>query len=172
VSAPAAPPLWTPAQQSWLQAMGYTVFVDGSVDAEPEPSRAEPGRAEASRAEPGSTGEGFSFVEPGSARLNEAGARQDPTPRHHTDTPPPRRNAPAADVPAVPVPARTGTRRPAVRMPPPLQIALLRASGCNPNDPETQALMASWNLDELRGNAAAKRALWPQLRALRRRGRA
>jgi DNA polymerase III psi subunit len=31
--------------------------------------------------------------------------------------------------------------------------------------------MAGWNLDDLRGNAAAKRALWPQLRALRKRGR-
>jgi len=58
-----------------------------------------------------------------------------------------------------------------VRLPDRLQIALLRASGCNPNDPETQALMASWNLDELRRSAAAKRALWPQLRALRKRSR-
>jgi len=47
----------------------------------------------------------------------------------------------------------------------------LRASGCNPAEPDTQALMASWNLDELRSSAAAKRALWPQLRALRKRGR-
>jgi DNA polymerase III psi subunit len=31
--------------------------------------------------------------------------------------------------------------------------------------------MAGWALDELRGNPAAKRALWPQLRALRRQGR-
>ncbi len=54
-------------------------------------------------------------------------------------------------------------------MPDRLQIALLRASGCNPGDPQTQALMASWPLAELRGNPAAKRALWPQLRALRRR---
>jgi len=58
-----------------------------------------------------------------------------------------------------------------LRMPDRLQIALLRASGCNPAEPDTQALMASWNLDELRGSAAAKRALWPQLRALRRKNR-
>ena len=64
-----------------------------------------------------------------------------------------------------------GGRRAAVRMPDRLQIALLRASGCNPAEPDTQALMASWNLDELRSSAAAKRALWPQLRALRKRGR-
>lgn len=155
MSTPAAPPLWTPAQQSWLQAMGYTVFVDGTVEAAPEPIvelAAIP-------------------VEPGPARLNEADTRQDAIPTRRADTPP-RRNAPAAEDPVAPTPTRSGTRRPAVRMPPPLQIALLRASGCNPNDPETQALMASWNLDELRGNAAAKRALWPQLRALRRRGTA
>jgi len=56
-------------------------------------------------------------------------------------------------------------------MPDRLQIALLRASGCSPNDPETRALMDSWPLAELRANPAAKRALWPQLRALRRKQR-
>jgi len=101
------------------------------------------------------------------------------------------RPAPAMDAPApvrrsaprtveegapAPVPAATparagGGRRAAVRMPDRLQIALLRASGCNPAEPDTQALMASWNLDDLRSSAAAKRALWPQLRALRKRGR-
>ncbi len=158
MSTPSAPPLWTPAQQSWLQAMGYTVFVDGSIEAAPEPV-VELGAIPA--------------VEPGPARLNEAAPRQDAAPTRPDGAPtPPRRNAPADEAPSAPTPPRTGTRRPAVRMPPPLQIALLRASGCNPNDPDTQALMASWNLDELRGNAAAKRALWPQLRALRRRGTA
>lgn len=169
MSASAAPPLWTPAQQSWLQAMGYTVFVDGSVEAAPEPV----------------VELGTIPVEPGSARLGTdaggpdvAAAGQSPALRPSGPATPPRRNAPTAEESTAPAPAptstpaRTGTRRPAVRMPPPLQIALLRASGCNPNDPDTQALMASWNLDELRGNAAAKRALWPQLRALRRRGTA
>ncbi|MBJ7516859.1 MAG: hypothetical protein JHC82_11795, partial [Stenotrophomonas sp.] len=59
----------------------------------------------------------------------------------------------------------------AARQPHRLQIALLRASGCNPNDPQTQALMDSWPLDTLRADPAAKRALWPTLRALRRKGR-
>ncbi|PAL02048.1 hypothetical protein B8W90_13265, partial [Staphylococcus hominis] len=36
VSTPADPSLWTPAQQSWPQAMGYTVFVDGSVEPAPD----------------------------------------------------------------------------------------------------------------------------------------
>ncbi|WP_313495903.1 alanine acetyltransferase, partial [Stenotrophomonas sp.] len=50
-------------------------------------------------------------------------------------------------------------------------LRMLRASGCNPNDPQTRALMDSWPLAELRANPAAKRALWPQLRALRRKSR-
>ncbi|MEE7547555.1 alanine acetyltransferase, partial [Xanthomonas sp. Kuri4-1] len=59
-------------------------------------------------------------------------------------------------------------RRSRVGLPDRLQMALLRACGRNPADPQTQQLMATWPLAELRGNPAAKRALWPQLRALRR----
>ena len=53
-------------------------------------------------------------------------------------------------------------------MPDRLMLALLRASRLDPNDPATQALMASWPLAQLRADPAAKRALWPQLRALRK----
>jgi hypothetical protein len=160
MSTPATPPLWTAAQQSWLQAMGYTVFVDGNVEAAAEPVVE------------------LHAIPADNARVPDA-ARHDAAPSRRSappadDTPaPPRRPAPTtvdAGETAPPAAAR-GTRRPVVRMPPPLQIALLRASGCNPNDPETQALMAGWNLDDLRGNAAAKRALWPQLRALRKKAR-
>lgn len=165
MSMPATPPLWTSAQQSWLQAMGYTVFVDGSLEpATPEPAielTAVPADARAAR-DPGTR----DHVEPGHARLATPSDR------------PASRAEPGSTGPTPPslvetaAPARPGTRRPAVRLPDRLQIALLRASGCNPSDPDTQALMASWNLDQLRGNAAAKRALWPQLRALRKRSRA
>jgi len=157
-----APPLWSAAQQSWLQAMGYTVFVDGQLAEEP----AVPAAIELS-------------VAP--AQSAAAPAPPPPPPREPSAAAPPpaRRTAPRpAEAPADAVadtPARTrgaGGRRPAVRMPDRLQIALLRASGCNPAEPATQALMAGWNLDEIRGSAAAKRALWPQLRALRRQGRA
>ena len=159
MSGQALPPLWSPAQQSWLQAMGYTVFVDGSVEPEalvvPD-------------------------IELRAAPLAEPPAPvRSPRPAPPADAPPPaRRNAPRTVEEHAPAsasaaaPARAGGgRRAAVRMPDRLQIALLRASGCNPAEPDTQALMASWNLDELRSNAAAKRALWPQLRALRKRGR-
>jgi len=87
----------------------------------------------------------------------EIGALARPRPPHP---------APAA---ARPLPGGNA-RQPVVRLPDRLQIALLRASGCNPNDPATQALMDSWPLDQLRQDPAAKRALWPQLRALRKRG--
>lgn len=188
MSTPATPPLWTSAQQSWLQAMGYTVFVDGSVEAAAsEPAidltavpagprdHVEPGLArlaspsdqpdrnvEPGLARPASPSNRTDRnVEPGLARLaspsNRTASRAEPG-----STGPSPENAAGP---------RPGTRRPAVRLPDRLQIALLRASGCNPNDPDTQALMASWNLDQLRGNAAAKRALWPQLRNLRKRAR-
>ncbi|WHL20659.1 alanine acetyltransferase [Stenotrophomonas acidaminiphila] len=92
-----------------------------------------------------------------------------------TRAPPPvRREAPPRlppEAPATAPQARPAPRRGGVRLPDRLQIALLRASGCNPNDPQTRALMDSWPLDELRANPAAKRALWPQLRELRRKQR-
>lgn len=159
MSGQALPPLWSPAQQSWLQAMGYTVFVDGSV--EPEAAA-------------------VPDVQLSAAPLAESAApvrQSQPAPAMDAAAPV-RRNAPRTVEEGAPgpVPAATparagGGRRAAVRMPDRLQIALLRASGCNPAEPDTQALMASWNLDDLRSSAAAKRALWPQLRALRKRGR-
>ena len=69
---------------------------------------------------------------------------------------------PMREVPVVP-------GRPVSRLPDKLHFALIRASGCNPNAPEAAAIMAQWPASaELRGNPAAKRALWPRLRALRR----
>ena len=65
--------------------------------------------------------------------------------------------------------APTPVRRPASRLPDKLHFALIRASGCNPGAVDTAQVIAQWPASsELRGNPAAKRALWPQLRALRR----
>jgi len=52
-----------------------------------------------------------------------------------------------------------------------LFLALLRASGADPNDPHIHHLISGWPLDELRTNPATKRKFWPQLRALRRQQR-
>ena len=73
-------------------------------------------------------------------------------------------------VPAEPVrEPPVSPNRPASRLPDKLHFALIRASGCNPNAPEAAAIMAQWPASaELRANPAAKRALWPRLRALRR----
>jgi hypothetical protein len=90
---------------------------------------------------------------------------------------PPRREPAQAATPSARRPqpetkpaARTAVAtRTASRLPDKLHFALIRASGCNPNAEEAAAIMAGWPpASELRGNPAAKRALWPQLRALRR----
>lgn len=60
-------------------------------------------------------------------------------------------------------------RRAGSGVPDKLYFALIRASGCNPNAPGAAEVMARWPAAAaLRGNPAAKRALWPQLRELRK----
>ncbi|HEY5851600.1 MAG TPA: alanine acetyltransferase [Lysobacter sp.] len=61
--------------------------------------------------------------------------------------------------------ARNATRAPA---PDRLMAAVFRAAGRNSGDDAVAVLVP--DIAALRGNAAAKRALWPNLRALRRRG--
>lgn len=77
--------------------------------------------------------------------------------------------APRRPEPGPPARAAEAPRRVASRLPDKLHFALIRASGCNPNAEDAAAIIAQWPpSSELRGNPAAKRALWPQLRALRR----
>ncbi|TFZ47345.1 hypothetical protein E5C33_02545 [Stenotrophomonas maltophilia] len=160
------PVLWSSAQQAWLQAMGYTVYHDGQLAAELD-AALQLSVAEAQAAQP---------AEP--TRASRPATREhlaDAIPAPRAEPPaPPRRETPVTAPDTAPAPARPlpsgNARQPVVRLPDRLQIALLRASGCNPNDPATQTLMESWPLDQLRHDPAAKRALWPQLRALRKRG--
>lgn len=80
----------------------------------------------------------------------------------------PARRAPRPEPAAVRA-AEPAPQRAASRLPDKLHFALIRASGCNPNAEDAAAIIAQWpSSHELRGNSAAKRALWPQLRALRR----
>lgn len=59
------------------------------------------------------------------------------------------------------------SRPPATRDP--LLLALLRAAGRDGDDGDAADLLEAWpSAAALRGNAEAKRALWPALRALRR----
>lgn len=137
---------WSSEQLSWLQALGHVVYLDrDSVVEAPMPGR------------------GLEADTPAAVQVPVERAA------------PPRRQAPMApEAPSpalAPEPSASAPRRGRTGLPDRLQIALLRASGLNPNDPATQTLMATWPLAELRANPRAKRALWPQLRALRKQGK-
>lgn len=135
--------LWSSQQHEWLSALGHTLYVPGAAEAP---------------------------VVAATPVLEES-AR--PPPRTQAVAPPAAtwagvvRVAPAEPSAAArPAPA---TRRTASRLPDKLHFALIRASGCDPTTEEAAKIMAGWPASsELRGNPAAKRALWPQLRALRR----
>jgi hypothetical protein len=131
--------LWSSQQHEWLTALGHTLYVQGSAEA-PVARAPEP---VAPRREPAPRP---------SASPAQAPVRR--TVRPET----------AAIRAAEPAPQRTPSR-----LPDKLHFALIRASGCNPNAEDAAAIIAQWPPShELRGNPAAKRALWPQLRALRR----
>ncbi|MEG0184921.1 MAG: hypothetical protein RR704_15895 [Stenotrophomonas sp.] len=149
--------------------MGYTVYHDGQLAAEldaalqlsvAEANASMPAPVEPARRAPPAMAAERSQHQPAPAPQSGHAPARAAVPVAAPDT------APAA---SRPLPSGNA-RQPVVRLPDRLQIALLRASGCNPNDPATQALMDSWPLEQLRRDPAAKRALWPQLRALRRRG--
>jgi len=139
--------LWSSEQRSWLQALGHTVFVDRNAPIE--------ALAEAPASEERDAA--------ASVRPQAPAAPPSPSRRAPPSPPDAADAGPAASAVAPP-------RRGRVGLPDRLQLALLRASGLNPSDPATQALMETWPLAELRANPRAKRALWPQLRALRRKG--
>jgi hypothetical protein len=78
--------------------------------------------------------------------------------------------APSAAANAVPAPVPAPTDGAAQTPDHPLARALLRAAGCDPAAADAVALLRGWPpAQALRGDPRAKRALWPQLRALRRR---
>jgi hypothetical protein len=136
-------PLWSSEQHAWLEALGHTVWMQGAL---PEPAAASAAMPAQAPTRP--------------VREAVAPVRRAPV-------------APAApvSVDAAPVTRAAVARRPGARMPDRLHFALIRASGCNPNAPGAAELIASWPAaSELRGNPAAKRALWPRLRALRKQG--
>ena len=160
---------WSPRQRYWLQALGHVVYRHGEVATET------PVVADVAEVAPA---EAF-------ARPSAAGARAVPParpqpPDWRDDAP---RRAPSLDEATVParVPAdaahagtEAGARQATAarrmpRLPDRLQLALLRASGLDPSDPAAQAAMAQWPVERLRQDPAAKRAFWPQLRALRKR---
>ena len=143
--------LWSSEQHLWLGAMGLTVYAEASSIVWPPagPARSAPR---------------FDNVPESALRSSRPPLEPVPAPRSV-----PSPVLPASPLPPAPdVPAPRRGRSGIAGVPDKLMLALLRASGQNPNEPATQALMASWPLEQLRASPAAKRALWPQLRALRR----
>ncbi|MBA3928664.1 MAG: alanine acetyltransferase [Xanthomonas sp.] len=138
----AADRLWSAEQQGWLRALGHAVYLPADWPTEAgAPAMVDAPVARAEVAEPAPVA---------------AAPRARPSAREVIDHPSPVRQAPAP---------RTG----GAKLPDRLHFALIRASGCNPNAPGAAELFAQWpSSGELRGNPAAKRALWPALRRLRR----
>ena len=150
---------WSLAQRQWLQALGHVVYRHGEIEAAPAPAGVVAG--------PGV--DLAPAVAPVQQRHGPAQPRDDaPRRAPALDEPaaPARRRA---DAPSAPVQAERPAARRVPRLPDRLQLAMLRASGLDPSDPAAQAAMAQWLRDALRNDPAAKRAFWPQLRALRKR---
>lgn len=135
---------WSAEQQEWLSALGYTVFASGTLVMEAE--------AEAPAVEVAPT----RVASEAPAHVARARAPQ----MDNDDAKPATASAPR------PAPTRP---RAGARLPDRLHFALIRASGLNPNAEGSAEIFAQWpSSAELRGNPAAKRALWPRLRALRK----
>ncbi len=135
--------LWSSQQHAWLGALGHTVYAQGGAALETAPETA------------------LKAVDAAPARARDTADR-------HAQRPAPARRAPPLPAQSAPA-AASPLPRSASRLPDRLHFALIRASGCNPNAADAAAVIAQWpDSSALRGNPAAKRALWPQLRALRK----
>ena len=136
--------LWSSQQHEWLTALGHTLYVPGGAEA---PLAGTPTPAATPTVQKQAVRPAAPVAAPNPMRRVPA--------EHATSGPLVRANAPA--------------RRATSRLPDKLHFALIRASGCDPSAEGVAQIMAGWPpSSELRGNPAAKRALWPQLRALRR----
>ena len=138
--------LWTAQQREWLQAMGHPVMAlaeqGGEVTLALLPAAEAPSPAPGQR--PG---------RPPPAEMVSSGPMPAPTP------------TPAQVSTASDVPASAGRRQ--------LFRALLRATGQRTSRAAEQALASldiDIDIDRLRDDPSAKRALWPRLRGLRRSG--
>lgn len=144
---------WSAQQQEWLAALGYTVYASGAaLDAQAALAVTDAAlEQDTVQAAPAASVAHAAPVAPARARVAPS-----------ADDDAPVRASPAAR--PAPRPRAGGAR-----LPDRLHFALIRASGCNPNAEGAAEIFAQWPASsELRGNPAAKRALWPRLRALRR----
>lgn len=156
----AAAPLWTAEQFRWLAALELKPWMHGALPEAASDAAVAQIREEVSGAR--------AFQPPRVAQLAPAVREFQPKPSRQAPQAPAFRD----DAPAFT--ERTAPHRVAAPggMPDKLHFALVRASGLNPNSAEAQAVFAAWpSSAELRANPQAKRALWPQLRALRKAAR-
>lgn len=137
--------LWSAQQREWLQALGHPALaLAGAPEAAP-PARQEP-QAVSARTD----------VEPRASAPERRPER--PAERATTATPATPTTPTTPTTPATP--ARSGDDA--------LLRAVLRAAGRRPDAPPDEAVLNLYDAATLRGYPAAKRALWPLLRSLRR----
>ncbi|MCF7221287.1 hypothetical protein [Marilutibacter chinensis] len=144
---------WTTCQREWLRVLGHPVLVLAG---------GEPGRPEDEV-----DGKGA-----GEDAANEASAppAPPPTPGPRMTVPKPPMKPVVADIPATPAAVAGGVQG---RMGDRLYRALLRATARRtPHEGEALLQTIAFDLDALRADPARKRALWSQLRAARKAGRA
>lgn len=149
--------LWSAQQREWLQAMGHTVMSLAGSEPPAQAPIANAVSADAARgAEPPARAPQATRerAESGSAGFEHAASERATSERTASERATSERAAPAPR--AIP-----GDDTPA------LLRNLLRAARRAAGDAQVLAL---FDASALRGNAAAKRALWPQLRKLRRTG--
>lgn len=154
--------LWSPEQQAWLKALGHRVFELAGAGATGEPPAADP-RDEASAEGLPALG-GRAGGDRGRETIAAAGrARPRPSETRAEADVASRFDVPGTGVsasPALTVPSRAPDGL--------LERALLRATGQRTRS-EARAVLERLGVDvaALRGNPAAKRALWSRLRPLR-----
>ncbi len=147
MNAPAGP-LWTADQLRWLAALELKPWMLGGL--------------------PEAVAVAHEVLDATPPRLSPAVRQfQSGASRPQRPAPAPRDDAPVAGEPR-PAPRRVA----APSVPDRLHFALIRASGLDPNSADAQAIIATWPASaELRADPRAKRALWPQLRKLRKAAR-
>lgn len=140
--------LWSSQQHEWLKVLGHTLYVPGWAE------------APVAAAVPVAAVQAPAVNKPA---VDKPAVSKDAVSRQ----PSPGRRAPEPE--SIVKPLAEAPRRAPSHLPDRLHFALIRASGCNPNAEASASIIAQWPPSaSLRGNPAAKRALWPQLRRLRK----
>ncbi|MGQ4660249.1 hypothetical protein [Lysobacter sp. F6437] len=162
--------LWDPQQREWLQALGHPLWglAGDEVEAEAGPPAAVPSTGEQD------IGQATPVPRPASRPPEAPSARPRPPVPPALDTTGPEDPAPGAPTRprtdlATKMAALEAARAGATReVDGPLREALLRATGQLPAVAARTLRELGVDPDALRGDAAAKRTLWRQLRPLRK----